>query len=164
MMGEMLVKRNKKILLLVIAVSLLIFGGCRREEQKSESMPRGIQDIMRACTHIEIMDITENSQTTTEANVRITMPDINKIYMDLLTKGNANTMTTEEIGASILEYADQEEFLITYNTTTSVTGASNEWTLSSDECIDALVRQQINALLVQMMNNLGSIEIEGDVR
>lgn len=89
------------------------------------------------------------------------MPDIVKIYVDLVEQGKADGMTLEDICAAISEYSANEEYFFTSNTTAPVSKDRNKLELSSNECIEELTNQQADALLVQMINNINTIEIEG---
>lgn len=154
---------GKKGLLAIFAIIVLLCSGCRTDEnQVIETQSVNINEVMSSHTIVEIVDAPNTPSLSGEAKVQITMPDINKIYMDLLQKGKANTMTLEEIGSAVAEYAVNKDFQLTCNTTALVEKNGEEWALSSDESVSALIEQQINDLLVQLINNIGVIEIEGD--
>lgn len=153
---------SKKGLLAILAIVVLLCSGCRTDEtQVIETKPANIIEVMSLHTIVEIADAPDTSSLSGEAIVQITMPDICRIYMDLLEKGKANTMSIEDICVAITEYANHEDFLLVHDTTASVIKESNEWMLNSNECIDALTEQQIDDLLILMMNDIGTIEISG---
>lgn len=154
-------KVSKSILLLILIMCLVFCYGCKDEDLRNETQPSKITEVMSAHTTVEIIDVSNCSDFETVADVQITMPDVNKIYMDLLSNGKANTMTVEDISLAISEYAVEEDFQLNCNTTAMVEKSGDEWVLSSEESINVVIKQQVDDLLVQMINNIEVIEIEG---
>lgn len=154
------IKKNALLVLLVIAMLLLC--GCNIIKNLiAKNQSTDITEIMHAYTTVEITNAPDESSLSGEASIQITMPDLKKIYAELDKNGKANTMSIADICNSIAKYAKQEDFLLVEKTTALVTKIGNEWVLSSDEYIDTLTRQQANDLLVQMINSIDTIELEG---
>lgn len=153
---------SKQGLLAILVIAVLFCSGCGSDKnQVIETQPVSIVEVMSSHTVVEITDVPDTSNLSGEANVQITMPDICKIYLDLYEKGKSNTMSIEDICASITEYANDEDFLLVHDTTALVTKENKEWVLSTNECLDDLTEQQIHELLILMMNDIGTIEIAG---
>ena len=152
---------RKKGILTVLMMVVLLCSGCRTDEnQANKTQSVDINKVMSSHTIVEIVDAPSTSNLSGEANVKITMPDINKIYMDLLRQGKVDTMTLEEICSAISEYAEEEDFLLTSYTTALVEQNSEEWELASDDCVEALIDDMVNDLFVKVINDVGVLEIE----
>ena len=152
---------GKKGLLTVLMMVVLLCSGCRTDEnQANKTQSVDVNKVMSSHTIVEIVDAHSTSCLSGEANVQITMPDINKIYMDLLRKGKVDTMTLEEICSAISEYAEEEEFQLISYTTALVEKNNEEWVLASDDCIEALIDEMVNDLFVQIINDVGALEIK----
>ena len=150
-------KKLKYILVAYIVVALLVCAGCGKqsgtpEETKSDT----VEHVMQKHTVVEIGDVTDAAA----AEVTITTPDLAAIYLDLLTKNADVDMSADEIAKAIDGYAENEEFFAARTVTTSLERDGDHWKLSSDECIDEVVREQVNNLMIQMINNIGTIEVE----
>lgn len=150
-------KKLRCILIAYLVVALLGCAGCgKRNETPAETKGETVENVMQNHTVVEIGDVTD--ETTVE--VTITTPNLAKIYMDLLTKNSDANLSADEIARAINEYAKNEEFLVASTVITSVEKDGNNWKLSSDECIDEVVREQVNNLMIQMVNDIGTIEVK----
>ena len=150
-------KTLRYILLACLVVVLSICVGCgNRNEMPSETKDDTIENVMQNHTTIEIGDVSDE----TETEVIITTPDLATIYMDLLSKNPDANMSADEIAKVIAEYAKNEDFLVTSKALTAVEKDGNDWKLASDECIDEAIRNQVNNLMIQMINGIGTIEVD----
>ena len=141
---------------LVIALIMICAGCGKRNETPAETKGDTVENVMRNHTVIEVGDVTDE----TTAEVTITTPNLAAIYMDLLSKNPDTNMSADEIAKAVAEYAEEKEFLVASMVVTSVEKDGDNWKLSSDECIDEVVREQVNKLMIQMINDIGTIEVE----
>lgn len=147
----------RSILVACLVVALLACTGCgNRTETSTETTGISVENVMQNHTIVEIGDVTDE----TAAEVIITTPNLAAIYMDLLSKSPDANMPSDEIAKAIAEYAENEEFLVASMVVTSLEKDGNDWKLTSDECISEVVREQVNNLMIQMINAIGTIEVE----
>ena len=150
--------RNRKCILLVLLIALLVTAvGCRnRNATTEETNGDTVAGAMEAHTTVEIVEVAGDA----EAEVKITTPDLAAIYADIMAKNPDADMSAEDIAKAVAEYASDESYLITNSVVTSVEKDGNDWKLASDECIDEAVRSQVNNLMIQMINGIGTIEVD----
>lgn len=163
--GMFMYMRIKKSAFALLLMTLIVVSvGCSNEAKYNESQGENAIDVMEVMnrhTDIIISNVSNSEGANATADVQITMPDISKIYADLVNRGKAENMTLEEIVDAISEYTKNEEYLFTDTTTALVSKDGSEWVLSTDDYIEELTNQQIDALLVLMLNNIETIEIGG---
>lgn len=150
-------KPLRRILLACLVVSLSFSFGCgNQNETPAETKGDTVETVMQNHTTIEIGDVSDEAET----EVIITTPDLTAIYMDLLSKNPDTNMSADEIAKVIAEYAKNKDYLVTSKAVTAVEKDGNDWKLASDECIDEAIRNQVNNLMIQMINGIGTIEVD----
>ena len=150
-------KKLKCILVVCLVFVLTVCEGCGKQSVTPTGTKNDtVENVMQNYTIVEIADVID--ETATE--VTITTPNLVAIYMDLLTKNPDSNMSADEIATAIAEYAKNVEFLVASTVITSVEKDGKNWKLSSDECIDEVVREQVNNLMIQIVNDIGTIEVK----
>lgn len=147
---------GKKLRFIFVAYLVIALLGCTGCGKQNETKGDAVENVMQNHTFVEIGDVTNE----TTAEVTITTPNLTAIYMDLLSKNPDVSMTADEIAKAVAEYAENKEYLVVSKVVTSVEKDGNVWKLSSDECIDEVIRKQVNDLMIQVINGIGTIEVE----
>lgn len=150
-------KKLKCILIICFIIGLLSCTGCaKRNEALTETTGETVKNVIQHYTVVEIGYVDDE----TAAEVKIATPNLVKIYMDMREKNPDVDLSIDEIVKAIAEYAKSEEFLVTSTVVTSVEKVGNNWELSSEKCIDEVIREQVNDLILQMVNEIAIIEVK----
>lgn len=149
------------VAIFAIGVLLLFGDNSKGRSEASEIHTYSIDGVMNTHTTIEISNIVNPNAEISLADVKIEIPDILAIYKELEDTEVTNCVTLDDICYAISEHARNQDHLVEYSITTTVQKEGNSWVLSSDDCVDAIVDEMVDNLIIQMINTMGTIEITG---
>lgn len=155
---------KKKIINIIVSIiviaALLLCGIWLSQKNKSTNADdQTIEIVMKNNTTIEIKNVRSASDDSFVANVEITMPDILAIYKYLQSEGKTDGMTLSDICTAISEYAKDTKYLTRHNISAPVRKEEKNWVLTSTDCVDEIIRETTNKLLVQVVNEIGTMDI-----
>lgn len=155
----------KKILTLVmigiLVVGILIVCGILLGKKDNASNPSyDVKQVMTDNTSITIDDVEDSNANITMANVTITTPDLVAIYKKMNDGTQSDGLSMEDVCCAVSKHAKDPDCIIKHNVTAEVQKEGDNWVLVSDERIQSIIMDMVDQLLVQMLNDEESFEIE----
>lgn len=158
-------KHSKKILITVVAILIVavILAGCNMLRTDGDNSSNQLVEVEKAMTDnmvITIGDVKIHNDSTTTANVTITGPDLVAIYKKVTQDNPKKNLQVEEICTIVSNYANDPDYSIQRSTTAEVHREGDKWVLVSDECTQEFIADMAEKLLVQIISDLETFEIE----
>lgn len=153
----------RKVLLLILAVLLLIMTSGCTSDRKLESIrdPKDRHEDVQEPTEAFYSSVQikiEPPRASDEAltQVEVTIPDLAAIYRENR-EAFSKARTSEDIQKLLLEHLDKHT--LTHTITEEVYKDGDIWVLSSDEQVDSLIADAVDAFLAAVANDVEPKEI-----